>query len=101
LAVSSAPEPLTRNGGVLRYRRAQWLYRYDTTFRKEALFDAVADERETKDVSGEHPDMVEDLRAAFLRHLKRHRLEDLPSGDEEWRKALEGVGYVGGSSEDR
>lgn len=100
LALWSAPTPLSRDAGVLRYRQHRWTYRYDTTFRREALFDAFADERETQDLAAEHPEVVEDLRASFLRHLKVHALDELPTGDEEWRRALEGVGYIGGQ-EDR
>ena len=95
LGSAAAPRAPRNEGPVWRLREGRLLYRFHGTFRTEALFDLRVDPLETRDVSREHPETLERLRAAFLRYVGARTLEEAPASGEEWRRAMEGVGYVG------
>ena len=94
------PPPLPeRTADVYRLRSGWFLYRFHATFRIEALFYPQGDPYETRDFSALFPADLARLRAEFLRRLRLHRLEDVPVTEGEWRKLVEGVGYLGGRGE--
>lgn len=101
LGAAARPEPPTAEGPVWRMRRGSLLYRFHATFDREALFDAVADPLETRDVAAERPSELAILRAEFLRRMRAGKLEEVPDSAGAWRQRVEGVGYLGGGGEPR
>lgn len=99
LGARAAPDPPGREGDVYRMRRGDLLYRFHATFRVESLFDAAADPHETRDLAAARPADLERLRAEFLRRLRLKDLDAVPVTAEEWRKAAEGLGYLGGGGD--
>lgn len=72
---------------------------------EQVLFDLVADRDERNDLSRSHPDLLADLqmRLLALRDVNRRYLESLAAGDavvldDETRKSLEALGYLGGGN---
>ena len=94
-ALLCAPPPPSREGDVWRLRRAGKIYRFHATFRTEALFEA-SDALETLDLSAGRRDELLALRGRFLGLVRARSLEEVAADGDEWRRRLEGVGYIGG-----
>jgi hypothetical protein len=94
--VATRPSIPEAEGPVWRLRAQGLVYRFHATFRAEALFDAAADPRETRDLAPDRPDDVAALRATFLAYMRRDSLASVPSSMEDWRRGLEALGYLGG-----
>ena len=96
----AVPPPPERDGSVVRLRRGELLYRYNATFRAEALFLWRDDPLESRDLALERPRDLERLRGEFLGYYTGARtLADIPLEKQDWRATLESMGYLGGGSD--
>jgi hypothetical protein len=95
---ATRPSAPSSDGPVWRLRARGLVYRFHAAFRTEALFDAAADPRETRDLAPARPRDLEALRASFLRYLRRDSLDAVPASSEEWRLEMEALGYFGGKA---
>jgi len=94
--LATRPSAPSAEGPVWRLRARGLVYRFHAAFRTEALFDACADPRETRDLARERPADLEAMRGSFLRYLRRESLGQVPASSEEWRLQMERHGYLGG-----
>ncbi len=94
--LSVAPDPLRVEGPILRLRSGELVYRFHATFRVEALFDAIRDPYETRDLAAKRPEDLARVRGEFLKRLGLPSLEAVPSSGQRWKEMLEGNGYFAG-----